>query len=212
VRIKHPRIHHLPWSEDRDEDDLSLDDLGIFKNQEVVVTLKLDGENSSLYTDYIHARSLDSVSHPSQSWVRQLQSQIGYNIPKDWRICGENVYAKHSIYYKNLSTYFYVHSIWNDKNECISWDDTLTWAKLLELETVPLLYRGIFDVGKIKSLFAKLEGENEGYVIRLAKSFSYNDFTKCVGKYRRANHVTSSTHWKHEKIINNKLKIDSSGS
>ena len=88
--------------------------------REVVVTEKLDGENTTMYTDYIHARSLDSHHHPSRDWVKQLHGEIGYKIPVGWRVCGENMYARHSIVYYDLTTYFYGFSIWDETNTALS--------------------------------------------------------------------------------------------
>jgi len=34
----------------------------------------------------------------------------------------------------------------------------------------------------------------------VTKSFQYSQFRKCVGKYVRKGHVTSSTHWKYDRI------------
>lgn len=36
----------------------------------VVITEKMDGENTTLYRDGLHARSLDSRHHPSRNWVK----------------------------------------------------------------------------------------------------------------------------------------------
>jgi len=54
--------------------------------------------------------------------MRQL---IAPDIPAGWRICGENLFYKHTIPYRDLHTMFYVYSIWNEANECLSWADTL---------------------------------------------------------------------------------------
>jgi len=207
--VKHPRIHHVPWSADADPDDRFLDSTEQFVDCEIVVTEKMDGEQTTMYDDHIHARSVDGESHPSQSYVRQLHSRIGYNIPENWRVCGENMYAKHSILYHDLESYFYVHSIWNDRNECLSWDDTVTWAKLLDLEIVPLLYRGLYDEKLVKSLHKSVRGEHEceGYVMRIADAFSFSKYRKCVGKYRREGHLKTAPHnWKRNQTEQNQLK------
>jgi len=56
---KHPRISHVPWSKFSDKDDL-FGDVDALKNVEVVVLEKRDGENTTLYRDYHHARSINS--------------------------------------------------------------------------------------------------------------------------------------------------------
>ena len=77
-----------------------------------------------MYSDRIHARSLETDFHESRTWVRALWGNIKHEIQDGWRICGENMFAEHSIHYNNLETYFYVFSIWNETNDCLSWDET----------------------------------------------------------------------------------------
>ena len=210
--VKYPRTWHLPWSGCVGKDDRVLKDLPFFRG-EIIVTAKLDGENTSMYNDHVHARSVDGNSHWTQSWVRNLHSKIRHNIPYGWRICGENLFARHSISYDNLESYFYIFSIWNDKNECLSWDETVEYSQLFEIPTVPVIYRGQFS-GNINEFHKEIwegkydERQNEGYVVRNAGKFAYYTFAKNCGKYVRKNHVTSSSHWKFEKIEKNKLAAE----
>ena len=206
---KYPRTYHLPWSLGYTEDDNVLTDASHFKRERVVVTIKMDGENTSMYSDHIHARSLDSVGHESRNWVKAFHAERCHDIPKGWRICGENMYATHSIHYTNLLSYFYGFSVWNGPL-CKSWDETLEWFQLLNIVPVPLLYRGMFDKRTIDSLFYEYcvaNDETEGYVIRTERSFLSEDFPYFVAKYVRKNHVNTSTHWMHEKIVPNELAI-----
>jgi hypothetical protein len=208
MRVKYPRIPHLPWSSGRSEDDIALDSIEHLEHSEdIVVTEKLDGENTTLYHDYLHARSLDSKSHPSRDWIKRFHAKIQYDIPEDFRICGENVYAKHSIFYDALTTYFYVFTIFQGEM-CLSWNDTVEWCKLIGLEPVPVLYRGTWDEQTIracwreKSVFGK---EQEGYVVRNASSFRFEVFRRNTAKYVLADHVTTNRHWTQESVIPNML-------
>jgi len=206
---KYPRSFHLPWSRGYTHDDKVAKNVNHFLGKEVVVTEKLDGEGTTLYRDYMHARSINSANHPSRHWVKTFHASFAYRIPNDWRLCGENVYAKHSIYYQALTSYFYLFSIWNEDNICLSWDETIAFASELGIETVPVLYRGIFDEEKIKRTFTGIslfDGEQEGYVIRNAGSFHYDDFQFNLGKFVRMDHVQTSEHWLQEEVIPNRLK------
>lgn len=207
TRVKYPRSYHLPWSPGATSDDKMLSSVEHFVGQEVVVTAKMDGENTSLYRDGLHARSLDGSHHPSQAWVRSLQGRIGHEIPEGYRVCGESMFAKHSIHYTNLPSYFMVFSVWNERNEALSWDETVEWAELLGLATVPVLWRGIWDEAVIRGLYQPKLGENdlEGYVVRVAAGFPYEAFAKSLAKFVRKGHVTSSEHWAHQAIVPNKL-------
>jgi hypothetical protein len=78
----------------------------------------MDWENSSMYRDYFHARGVEGRSHPCRSWVKRFWSSITMEIPEEWRVCGENLYAKRSIHYVDLPSYFMGFSIWNERNVC----------------------------------------------------------------------------------------------
>lgn len=206
--IKYPRTHHLPWSDNINDDDRVINSLDAFENSEVVITEKMDGENTTLYTDYIHARSIDGRSHPSRDWVKNFWSTIAHDIPRGWRICGENLYAKHSIHYKNLETYFMGFSIWDETNTCLSWEDTLEWFELLGITPVPILYDGWFHEECIsdKYCFGRQDWDSqEGYVIRVKDSFSYKDFKHKVAKYVRKNHVQTVQHWMYGQAVEKNL-------
>jgi hypothetical protein len=213
--VKYPRTFHLPFSQGRTDDDRALKDCSVFENKSVVITIKMDGENTTGYQDgYIHARSLDGRSHPSRNWVKNFLSPRLVDLPRGWRISGENLYAKHSIAYKGLGSYFHGFSIWDEKNECLSWAETLEWFELLDIKPVPTLYRGPW-----KELVAKAYGSlvesglypdffpntMEGFVVRLSDKFHYSQFSKSVAKFVRSNHIQTNKHWQKESIVKNEL-------
>jgi hypothetical protein len=187
-----------------------LPDLSGFIGEDIVVTVKMDGENTSLYRDYAHARSLKPLSGSDRGIVKSLHARIAHRIPEGWRVCGENLYAAHSIHYTDLPAWFMVFSIWNNHNICLSWHETVAWTELLGLQMVPTLYEGPWDEKLVKGLYrTEFKGNPcEGYVVRVAREFSCNEFSKVVGKYVRPGHVTSSQHWRHKPIVRNMLAPD----
>lgn len=207
-RIKYPRTFHLPWSAGVTSDDKVISTLDELEGHEVVITEKMDGENTSLYRDGTHARSLTSAHHPSRDWLKAWHASIAHDIPEGYRICGENLYAEHSIRYEELPSYFLGFSMWQG-NRCLSWDETLEWFELIGITPVPTIWRGasvlsgIFD----KEVFRKayMEEGKEGYVVRRADSFMMSEFPKKVAKYVRPNHVQTDTHWLHQEVVPNKL-------
>lgn len=212
--FKYPRTLHLPISPGVSSDDKKLSENDFkkyFYSTPVVITEKLDGENCNLYSNYIHARSLDSRHHPSRDWVKRFHSEISYKIPEGWRVCGENMFARHSVSYDNLDSYFYGFSIWDENNICLSWEDTKVFFEIIGIQCVPELECQIViqDLETLKILGEKVTKQGkEGYVIRRRDSFHYNDFYKSVTKYVRANHVQTDTHWMSSEIVPNKLKED----
>lgn len=208
-RIKYPRTLHLPYSPTVHSDDKALKDTSQFEGEEVVVTIKMDGENTTLAPTYSHARSVDSKNHPSRNWLKNFHSVIKMDIPEGWRVCGENLYAQHSIAYNHLKTFFYAFSIWDENNHCLSWEDTLEWCNLIGLEPVHVIYKGVFNADLIQEAYHKYERESddgvEGYVVRLASGFHYSKFGKSVAKWVRPNHVQTDKHWSHCEVKPNSL-------
>jgi hypothetical protein len=156
----------------------------------------MDGENTTMYRDYIHARSIDGRSHASRDWVKQFHSTIAHEIPEGWRICGENLYAEHSIRYDNLASYFLGFSIWNERNVCLPWNETEEWFDLLGITPVQIKYMGEYNEESIRHLYDQSHWTlSEGYVVRVAHEIPYGSFRNMVGKFVRKNHVQTVKHW-----------------
>ena len=196
--MKYGRTFHLPHSPGIHDDDKALKDYSNFEGKRVIISLKMDGENTSGYSDgHIHARSIDSRGGEDRAWVKQFLSQILYELPKGWRICGENMWAEHSIHYHNLASYFLGFSIWNERSVCLSWDETEEWFDMLGINSVPVMYDGMFDERLLKTIEQGLDlKRDEGYVIRVADAFPYKDFKNSIAKFVRAGHVATTKHWR----------------
>lgn len=210
-RYKYPRSYHLPWSEGATSDDKTLTSVDHFVGREVVVSEKCDGENTTLYSDgYMHARSLDGRTHESQAWVRALAATMVGNLPAGWRVCGENLYARHSLGYDRLGSYFYVFAIYDQDNRCLSWDDTVEWAALLGLEVVPVRYRGLWDEAAVKGCYdgsSAFGNEGEGYVVRVTGGYHYTEFSRSLAKFVRRGHVQEgAAHWRSLAVTPNILR------
>jgi len=206
-RVKHPRTYHLPWSPGGTDDDRMMESVAGFESEDVVVTVKMDGEQTSLYRDGFHARSIDSPPHPSRDWLWKIHRTIGHEIPEGWRVCGENLYAVHSIRYRTLPAHFLVHSIWNERNVCLSWDETQEYAELLGLKTVPVFWRGVWDETRLRDFEPHEHAGDpcEGYVVRISRAFPFKDYRNVVGKVVRKGHVQTHGHWMRQAIEVNGL-------
>jgi hypothetical protein len=204
---KYPRTYHLPWSLGITSDDKVMRNLDRLRGQAVVVTEKMDGENTTLYRDIFHARSLDSRHHPSRDWVKGLWGRIRHDIPEGWRVCVENLYAQHSIAYTSLESYTYGISVWDSNNYCLSWEATRFRFGYFGIPVAPVLYEGVFDETIVKRLYdEKRDGKTkEGYVVRLKDSFHYSEFSECAGKFVRSSHVQTDKHWSTGPVVPNKL-------
>lgn len=200
---KYPKTFHLPWSEGVNSDDKVIKNIDHFVGKRVIVTEKMDGENTTISKERIYARSVDSKDHESRHWVKSNFSYLSQTFQDGYRVCGENLFAVHSIEYKQLPSYFLAFSVWRN-DVCLSWDTTLTFLKQYLIQHVPVLYDGIWNEGLIRSIILDKDNQ-EGYVIRVAGSFLYNDFGFNVAKYVRKNHVQTDEHWMKKAVKRNLL-------
>lgn len=203
-RFKYPSTPHLPWSPGTQDDDKKLSSTDHFEGKQVYITEKLDGENTTMYRDYIHARSIDSPTNFTRSWVQQFHSSIAHNIPDGWRIVGENVWAEHSVRYEKLESYFYPFAVYDDNNFCLSYSDMIIFLRTQAFKDLPnkwkhpvmprVMYRNIFDAFSIEAIEINPD-KQEGYVLRTEEGFHYDDFEAHVAKYVRMGHVQTDEHW-----------------
>lgn len=209
-KIKYPRSYHF-FDSVGTADDKTMEDDKHFHGKNVIASIKLDGESTSMYKNAFHARSLDSNNHPSRNWAKGFHGSIKHLIDEDIRICGENMYALHTIPYENLESYFYGFSIWN-LNTCLSWIDTLEWFHILGIVSVPIIYEGVYDLNLIKQKFKLYDSKitSEGYVVRLANSFDRVDFPTSLNKFVKPEFMNklkeTDIHWQNAPIIKNKMK------
>ena len=218
LKFKAPRIFHLPWSQVVSKDDKFIKSTTVFRDKEVVVSLKLDGENISLYNDgSFHAKSLDSKQHDSRDWLYSWWANRLYTdtyvmvIHNKWpelRLVGKNMFASHTIKYNNLEDLFILHSAWNGTT-CLSWKDTLDISYALNIQTAPVLFKGVYDeltIRKLDSLEKYRDDLVEGYVVRNSDVYSYKDSLNNIAKFvsNRFN-ITSGDDWMHCSITKNKV-------
>jgi hypothetical protein len=194
--IKYPRTPHLPWSNPARGDVVAARLDRFVAAGRVVLTEKMDGSCATLTRDRVYGRSTEPISGKERPQLIQLWSRIHHDIPDGWRICGEDLYARHAIAYTGLRAYFLGISVWTETNHCLSWDDTREWFELLDIEPVPVLYRGGWNEFEIHRLWQAEthEGNREGYVVRVSEAFHYTDFALCVAKFVGPGHVPTLPH------------------
>ena len=158
-RIKYPRTYHLPYSQSKTDDDKTLPNDDQFKGIEVVVTIKMDGENTTVYPDgYVHARSLDGTGYEWQNWLKSYVWNFYGALAEDERIIGENLDAKHSIGYKfnGIEDTFQVFGMCFNEDGIdyfYDWDYIEMFCEGYGLKHVHVIYRGVYDKDKIMQAF-----------------------------------------------------------
>jgi hypothetical protein len=225
--MKYPRTLHLPWSSGTSDDKISKD-VSSLLNVEIVVLEKMDGSNSSLEMKGCFARThAGPPNHPSFDGLKALHAAKRHLIPANFQLFGEWLFAKHSIAYDKLPAYFMLFNArcmdiperlidptFTCAVEWFAWDEVELWADEIGVPTVPVLFKGkVSSEKELKELTLSLMKENslvgnerEGVVVRVARSFNDEEFSRCVMKFVRKDHVQTGDHWSHKKIVRNKLK------
>lgn len=200
---KYNRTYHLPFSPGSTNDDRISNDVSSLLGIDIVITEKLDGENCGMNRDGVFARS--HAAFTTSAWsreVRQLHNIIKSGIDEDVFIFGENMEGIHSIEYSDLKSYFYMFGV-RDNNIWIPWESIEEYSFLLDIPTVPVLFKGVINTDKelkqiVEDLVSKsseLGGKREGIVIRNAGMFHNDDFSDNVMKWVRKGHVQTDEHW-----------------
>jgi hypothetical protein len=201
---KYNRTYHLPWSPGSTNDDRISNNVESLLGIEIVITEKLDGENTGMEDEGVYARS--HAAFTTSAWsreVRQLHKmKVEGQLGEDVFLFGENMEGIHSIEYTNLDSYFYIFGV-RDNGVWIPWYQVEEYSYLLDIPTVPVLFKGVINTQKelkelVNNLVSKpseLGGQREGIVIRNAGAFDNEDFKDNVMKWVRAGHVTTDVHW-----------------
>ena len=201
---KYNKTYHLPWSNPSSDDKIA-DDITCLIGREIVITEKLDGENTGMKNEGVYARSHGTFT--TSAWSREVRQlhlmKVKDNLDENTFIFGDNMEGIHSIEYTNLDSYFYMFGI-RDNLVWLSWDEIEEYSYLLGIPTVPVLFRGIVNSEKelrdlVEGLVkyqSKLGGDIEGVVVRISDRFDDDDFKKSLQKWVRKNHVkTIDKHW-----------------
>ncbi len=201
---KYNRTYHLDFSPGATSDDRIADTVDTLIGIPIIITEKLDGENTGMTNDGVYARShAEFTISPWSREVRQLHKQkVEGNLEENVFIFGENMEGIHSIEYSDIDSYFYMFGI-RDNNTWLSWDKVEEYSYLLDIPTVPILYNGIINskkeltniVTRIMNEPSGLGGEKEGIVIRKHGQFDDEDFADYLQKWVRKDHVTTDEHW-----------------
>jgi len=172
---------------------------------DLVVTEKMDGENTTIHAGGCHARSPDGGYHSSRDWIKAFGAGIAPQLAEDERIIGENLYARHSITYHSLPSYF-LGFAWIIGDEIQPWDMTLARFQELNIQHVPIMYRGPYKQSLFDDLAKALDtSRQEGFVVRRACAFAESAMSDCLGKYVREGHVQTDAHWMKMNIVPNGL-------
>jgi ATP-dependent RNA circularization protein (DNA/RNA ligase family) len=222
--FKFPRTPHLFVGSGLDiRDDKVLSDIERrdFLNNTIVVEEKIDGANIGISLSETGELIIQNRgnyvlpgSHPQFNliwdWAYSRISLLSEHIGNDFIVFGEWCYAKHSIRYTLLPDWFIGFDIYNKKQDLfLSVDLRNQLLKKINIETVPIIGRGIYTKCEIEKLLNSVSskfyfGPVEGIYLRLEDSHKLIKRAKVVNK----NFIQEiDIHWNKKELISNKIKI-----
>jgi len=206
---KYPSTQHWPDSETVHRDDTISMFPESFVGVAVVVTEKIDGGNTCLYSGEVYARS---VAAPCRNgWMGMVRKHHGWKTNgtrfEDYAYYGEDTFGIHSIEYEPVreeDTFRLFAVRQTSQNYWCSWSTVEDTAKELDIRLAPVIFRGVFYSQEDITKFFRDElgkpsgigGEREGFVMRTEMGFMHSDFSRSVCKYVRPNHVQTDQHWR----------------
>ncbi|MBL7827619.1 MAG: RNA ligase family protein, partial [Saprospiraceae bacterium] len=169
---KYPRTCHFPFSPGASNDDKILFDWHELLEKPVVITEKLDGENTCLKSAGVFARSHSAPTrNPWAQNMWPIWERLRYDLD-ELEIFGENLYGVHSIEYQALPGYFFVFGI-RQGDTWFSWQAVRETCFLLDLQSVPVFAEGQFNeeelqqlIHRVMQLGSAFKGLCEGVVVR----------------------------------------------
>lgn len=203
---KYPRTLHWPTSPGVQSDDKIHRNIDRLIGVPVSITEKMDGSNVTLCNGEVYARSTAVPSqHAWHGMVRKHHAWKTQQLGPDYKICGEDMYAIHSIEYDGFreDETFRVFNILY-KDTWLSFADRAALCQQLGLMMAPVWITGaVFQnqkdvdqwLNNAMMMGSKLGPVNEGFVIQIEDAFHKDDFRNSVAKYVRAGHVQTDQHW-----------------
>lgn len=215
VSQKYGRTYHYPFSPGTTSDDRIQHNYWehLQRIPQLIHTEKLDGENNCLSRYGVFARS--HAAPTTSAWTESIRRywQLIKNDLENLEVFLENMYAVHSIEYKNLDHHFYVFGV-READHWLSWEETCFYAAMLDLPVVPVIQRItppatrqqfeqdtlslVSGRGAFDPYDAQGNGQPtimEGMVSRNAAGYPVSEFSHNVFKYVRKGHVKTDQHW-----------------
>ena len=132
---------------------------------------------------------------------------------------GEWVYARHSIFYRKLTHYFFEFDIYDKEQEAfLDLEQRLTMLEGTGIQTVPVVHKGIVTRDDLENLIAPSQFDSqfdnpttkqtdnlmEGVYLRTEADGMVTGRAKFV-RPEFVEKIKQSTHWQHQQMVPNLL-------
>ena len=216
-----PHTPHLAWlasGTPRNDKILASEDVDELLSHPVVVEEKVDGANLGFSTDengelraqnrgtYLDLQAPQGQWKPLKRWLAPRARALAEALSPPCILFGEWCYAVHSVHYTHLPDWFLAFDVFDRQTgQFWSVERRNDLARRVNIEVVPELGRGHFDVPKLRQLLGKsqlTDGPAEGLYVRRESQGQLLARAKLV----RAEFVQAiEEHWSKRSLVENRL-------
>jgi hypothetical protein len=230
--VKYPRTPHLFGSTGTDDDKHmgETESLKFVADPSLIAEEKLDGGNCGLHflssgkmVLQCRGHEITAGMHPQwdlfKQWVQVKRPVLENMLGSQYILYGEWLYAKHSVHYRGLISYFFEFDIWDkDAQAFLDLESRLILLEGTNIQTVPVIHRGAATLEKLKSLIGvsafdsqfqnpatgRTDNLMEGIYLRTEADGFVTGRAKLV-RPEFVEKVKQSPHWKEQAMVPNQL-------
>ena len=232
--VKYPRTPHLFGSRGTSDDKHlgERESLRFLDDDSLIVEEKIDGTNVGIHFAggelklQCRGHEITEGMHPQydlfKQWTVVKRNLLEERLGEQFIMYGEWMYAKHSIFYRELPHYFFEFDIYDKQDGVfLTLDQRLALLDGTKIETVPIVHRGKLKRSDLESLIETsafgaefdnpLTGRQddlvEGLYLRIENETQVTGRAKVV-RPEFVEKIKQSVHWQQQIMTPNELAAD----
>ena len=232
---KYPRTPHLFGSKGTDDDKHlnETESKRFVSDESLIVEEKLDGTNVGIHFSeagemvlQCRGHLITEGMHPQydlfKQWAAVKRHGMEMQLENRFILFGEWVYARHSIFYRKLTHYFFEFDIYDKEQEAfLDLEQRLSMLEGTGIQTVPVVHKGIVNRDDLENLIGPSQFDShfdnpttkqpdnlmEGVYLRTEADGMVTGRAKFV-RPEFVEKIKQSTHWQHQQMVPNQLAED----
>lgn len=232
---KYPRTPHLFGSRGTDDDKHlgEAESKAFIADESLIIEEKIDGTNVGIHFSeagelvlQCRGHLITEGMHPQydlfKQWASVKRRVLENTLGSRFIVFGEWVYARHSIYYRKLTHYFFEFDIYDkERAEFLDLERRLSLLEGTGIETVPIVHTGSVSREELKTLIGSSRFDShfenpvtgqpdslmEGLYLRTEAGGAVSGRAKFV-RPEFVEKIKQSTHWQHQQMVPNLLAED----
>ena len=230
--IKYPRTPHLFGSKGTDDDKhlAEAESNRFIADESLIVEEKIDGTNVGIHFSdegqlvlqcrgHLITEGMHAQYDLFKQWATVKRYVLEERLGNRFILFGEWVYARHSVFYRQLTHYFFEFDIYDKEKEAfLDLEHRLVLLEGTRIETVPVVHSGSLKRSELESVIGpslfdsqfdnpftkRTDNLMEGLYLRTEADGVVSGRAKYV-RPEFVEKIKQSTHWQHQVMVPNEL-------